>query len=293
MSRIYDCFTFFKELDILEIRLIELSDLVDYFVLVESTRTFTGNPKPLFYAEHRSRFAPFAEKIVHVVVDDMPTGTGVDAWVREVHQRNAIIRGLGRSEPLDYVIVSDVDEIPKATAVEHALTGKKERRVCFFYCDHYRYRLNLRATRRDDHLGPVMVMRKQFRRANDLRAFWPRSGASRLPAPLVRMWDVTRVRRKLGFWGIPQILPSAAWHFSYVGDSEFILDKLRAYSHQEYNIPEITAQLTEQDLADAIRQDRFLHQTECGFRVESLNDEYPKALRRHPERYRNLLLSDA
>jgi len=67
---IYDCFTFFNELDLLEIRLNVLKDVVDRFVLVEATQTFTGRPKPLYYKENAARFAAFADRIIHVVVDD-------------------------------------------------------------------------------------------------------------------------------------------------------------------------------------------------------------------------------
>jgi len=63
---------FFNELDILEIRLHELNDVVDYFVLVEATKTHSGLDKPLWFLEHRSRYNDFWRKIVHIVVDDMP-----------------------------------------------------------------------------------------------------------------------------------------------------------------------------------------------------------------------------
>ena len=46
-SLVYACFVFWKELDLLELRLHELDAVVDYFVLVEATHTFSGQPKPL------------------------------------------------------------------------------------------------------------------------------------------------------------------------------------------------------------------------------------------------------
>ena len=57
--KIYDCFTFFNELDLLEIRLNELNDVVDYFVIVEGKKTFQNNPKPLFLLENIDRFKKF------------------------------------------------------------------------------------------------------------------------------------------------------------------------------------------------------------------------------------------
>jgi len=73
----------------------------DRFVVVEATRTHSNVPKPLHFAENAARFAPFADKIVHVVVDDMPAHG--DAWTRENFQRNALVRGLRAAHPNDLV----------------------------------------------------------------------------------------------------------------------------------------------------------------------------------------------
>ena len=69
---VYDCFQFFNELDILKLRLHVLSDVVDRFVISESTVTFSGDPKPLFYEENKEQFQEFQDRIIHVVVDDTP-----------------------------------------------------------------------------------------------------------------------------------------------------------------------------------------------------------------------------
>ena len=122
----YDCFSFFNELDLLEIRLRTLSDVVDRFVLAESRYTHTGNPKPLYYQENAARFAAFADRIVHVVAPD-PDDLRYDAndqrpsWVRENAQRNATIDAiLPQLEDDDLLIVSDLDEIPAPDAVRAA-----------------------------------------------------------------------------------------------------------------------------------------------------------------------------
>ena len=96
-------FPFFKELEILEIRLRELWDLTDKFVLVESRKTHSGRDKPLFFADHRERFAPFMDKILHVVADPPDDA---EIWQRERFQRDAIERGLLDANPEDLIIVS-------------------------------------------------------------------------------------------------------------------------------------------------------------------------------------------
>lgn len=107
-KRIFDCFIFFNELDLLELRFAEHYDQVDFFVICELSSTFKGLPKPLLFRDNRSRYSPFLNKIRHVVVDDMPSSG--DAWGREFHQRSAIKRALGDLAPEDVVIVSDCDE---------------------------------------------------------------------------------------------------------------------------------------------------------------------------------------
>jgi beta-1,4-mannosyl-glycoprotein beta-1,4-N-acetylglucosaminyltransferase len=88
----YDCFTFFNELDLLEIRLHELCRVVDTFVLVEAPWTFQGDTKPLFFDENKRRFRRFLPQIRHIIVPNEPETN--DPWQREFHQRNCIRLGL-------------------------------------------------------------------------------------------------------------------------------------------------------------------------------------------------------
>ncbi len=109
---IYDCFLFFNEIQLLRLRLAELSPVVERFVLVEATRSFTGHPKPLHFENNRHLFEEHLEKICHIVVDDLPAKYE-SAWDMEAHQRNAILRGLTEANPDDIIAISDVDEIPR------------------------------------------------------------------------------------------------------------------------------------------------------------------------------------
>ena len=117
-----DSFGFFNELSTLNMRLHELNDFVDYFVLAESTVTFTGNPKPLFYKENKERFKAFHNKIIHIVIDDMPESN--DAWDRENHQRTCLKRAVSLVPDIcaeDIILVSDLDEIPNPKYLSRAL----------------------------------------------------------------------------------------------------------------------------------------------------------------------------
>jgi len=109
---IYDCFTFFNEIDILKIRLEILSPYVDRFIIVESPYTFRGEAKKLHFKERENEFEEYKDKIIYVVADNVPQYTGIGDWGIEIYQRNMISSGLYDCNPNDIVVISDVDEIP-------------------------------------------------------------------------------------------------------------------------------------------------------------------------------------
>lgn len=126
---IYDCFPFFNELDVLEIRLNVLYDTVDYFVITEADKTHTGRHKEYIFEQNKDRFAKFLDKIIYIKVDDFPdlenseTSSDGNKWLYENYQRDAIMRGLKDCKPDDVIIISDCDEIPNPEAVKKYKKG--------------------------------------------------------------------------------------------------------------------------------------------------------------------------
>lgn len=202
---VYDCFMFSNELDILEIRLNELDKVVDKFVLVESPTTIMGKPKPLYYELNKERYAKFKDKIIHIVVNDMPDG--VDQWPRERLQRDAIMRGLTNCKDDDIIIIADVDEIPSAKAVKKYNKGMGivsfEQMFCYYY-------LNCVADHKWDWAKITTY--------DKLKGLMP--GGVRYAQNTPKIED-------------------GGWHFSFVGGVDKIIEKIESYSHQEYNKPEI------------------------------------------------------
>ena len=92
--KIFDCFTFYNELDLLQIRLEELYDVVNHFVLVEATTTFTNRPKEMLFKQNRARYSKYLDKIIYVPVE-LPGSS--NAWDNERAQRNAILQEIGRA----------------------------------------------------------------------------------------------------------------------------------------------------------------------------------------------------
>jgi hypothetical protein len=210
MPKVIDCFTFYNEFKLLDLRLKELDQIVDQFVLVEATKTFTGQDKRLFFDEVKDRYNK--ARIIHVVVDDMPSDT--DAWGRERHQRNCISRGLDRIslKDDDIVVLTDVDEIPDSLALE--LVSK----ACIDDClvlemDFYYYNLNCKWE--DKWMHPKV---SNYGKCKE-------------------MGDFETMRR----WPCSMAIPHGGWHFSYFGDIDFIRNKIQSFSHQEYNTEEYTS----------------------------------------------------
>jgi hypothetical protein len=119
--KVYDCFTFFNELDLLEVRLNELDSIVDYFVIVEGTRTFQNNPKPMYYLDNIDRFAKFTHKIIRVEVSE--DQYGANPWDNENKSWNSISKGLHQANDGDIIMISALDEIPRNQSVLQAIQG--------------------------------------------------------------------------------------------------------------------------------------------------------------------------
>ena len=106
----WDCFLFFNELDLLELRLLTLDSVVDRFVVVESDITHSGRRKPLFFKDNRNRFSRWLHKIEHYVPKNHPVSS--DPWTNERWQRDRIADVL-RPSPQDIITYGDADEIPR------------------------------------------------------------------------------------------------------------------------------------------------------------------------------------
>ncbi len=204
--RLFDCFPFFNELDLLELRLSELDGVVDRFVLVEADFTHTGQPKPLYFAENRERFATWADKITHIVVSDDPGGF---AWRREFYQREVILRGLEECRPDDMILISDIDEIPRAEVAARLCDGHSDFDQFFApELGFYYYRLDLKA---------------------------PEPWRAVAAAPYHLLAGIgPNAARSLARQGVGQTIPNAGWHFTWMGDAARFLEKMRAYAHQEH-----------------------------------------------------------
>ena len=265
--KVYDCFTFFNEMDLLELRLNQMAPYVDVFVLVEAPVTFRGQAKPLHYADNRARFAPFADKIRHVVVPDMPAGE--EAWVRERFQRDCIRRGLHDAEPGDTVLVSDVDEIIRRPAVEAASSRAA---FCYLTLDLFYFYANWRATSPNGRL---------WTKAYAL-PYAAIAALECLSQPRER--DALEYLRDQALDPARAIVDHAGWHFSWTGGPQRLVAKMDAFSHGE----DAMQRWNDADaLAEAIANQRFFYDGEA---LENLNLSvgFPSFLRDNERRFQGL-----
>jgi len=123
--KIFDCFKFFNEIELLDLRLHVLGDLVDYFILVEANKTHTGKKKEFIFEHHKDKFKDYLDRIVYVKVEDLPDYSRDDIWLAENFQRNCISRGLHAAKNGDKIIVSDIDEIPNPSTIRSVLDSNK------------------------------------------------------------------------------------------------------------------------------------------------------------------------
>jgi len=200
---VYDCFPFFNELEVLDIRLSTMDKVADRFVIVEATRTHQNNPKPLYFKNNMHRYKKYLHKITHIVVDDYPA---TDSWSIERHQRDAIMRGLIHCNANDTIIISDCDEIPDPHKVMDYVNGK-DRTVKALSQKLYYYNFNTLAS---DPWNEAKIVGY-----SQLKALTP-----------------CGVR-----YSQCEIIPNAGWHFSYFKDIDGIVEKLNATAHAEYNTP--------------------------------------------------------
>jgi beta-1,4-mannosyl-glycoprotein beta-1,4-N-acetylglucosaminyltransferase len=216
-KKLVDAFTFYNELDMLYYRLNILDDIVDYFVLVESTRTHAGEVKPLYFQDNQERFLKFAHKIIHIIVDDLiiPDISNGEQWTNEKHQRNCIDLGIKelQLQSSDLIIISDLDEIPDPTTLILLKNSEQSIPYAALKQDFYYYNLNSKMNEIWYHSKVITYSEyiKMNSKPSDIRL----SNA-------------------------PLIIERGGWHLSYFGDVKFIQNKLFQFAHQEFNLPEIT-----------------------------------------------------
>lgn len=213
--KIYDCFLFFNENDLLEVRLNELNSIVDFFVIVESNVTFTKNGKGFLL--DKEILKKFSNKIIYIQNNDFIRSP--NPWETEKSQRNKISEGLNlpflpiKSQEEDLIILSDLDEIPKKNKVIEAFNEiyKNDKKYIRFVLNNYFYKFDNKMNPPDEWAGPIATKKKNI---------------------TMSMQELRSHLQKHEYFNIK----NAGWHYSYFyKDIKDIIKKIESYSHQEIN----------------------------------------------------------
>lgn len=271
--KIYDCFLFYNELDILEIRLKELYDIVDCFVIAESNLTFTGLPKEYTFEKNKERFAPYLDKIRHFKIEDGPDTT--DPWERERHQRRALGRGLTGVNPEDWVIISDADEVPRASLVQSVKNGEIDHRRILCFVPQFNFRLNyMKVVPNAKHSQMMFIKFKYF--------------------------TDTYTERKYSFFWVPKpedtvAVDHAGWHFTFFGNDAHCLKKIGSYSHTEANTENVRNNFNiENMIKNRHGFDVFNNPNDNEtFEPVIIDDYFPKAVYQDQQRWQSMIIPNA
>ena len=228
---------FFDEEMLLSLRLKTLNKYIEKFIIVESKYTHSGDKKKLIF--DINKYAEFKNKINYVVTDNFAEGIEtinsdddenkknikyiMNALKRENYQRDKITDGLRDASPNDWVIISDLDEIPNLDKINFTTINKK---IIFFKQRVFYYKLNLEL--KNIHwIGSKAVQKK-----NLISPQWLRN----IKDKIYPKWRLDIIFSKKKYNNI-FCVDDGGWHFSYIKKPEDIEKKLKSYlHHREYDL---------------------------------------------------------
>ena len=229
--KIFDCFMYFDEEVVLDVRLNTLNKFVDYFVIVESKFTHKGDPRDLKF--NHKKFGKFKNKIIYIVYEQEPKEIEIvnsndseneksrkyifNAIYRENGQRNHIEKGLEHAKQNDIILISDVDEIPNLLNISFDKINEK---IILFKQDMFYYKFNLYLP------DLIWTGTKGCRKKYLINPQWLRNVKDR-KYPFYR---IDTIFSKNKYKSIKYI-NDGGWHFTNIKTAKEIEHKLRSYLH--------------------------------------------------------------
>jgi beta-1,4-mannosyl-glycoprotein beta-1,4-N-acetylglucosaminyltransferase len=285
--KIYDSFLFFNELDILELRLNILDPYVDKFVILESNTTFSGLAKPFNFENNKQRFSKFLDKIIYIKHDkdfndyqNLPLHANPinkeeemvniihnntnnatciinweKQWCREWIQREYMKLGHIDCDNNDIVMISDVDEIPNPKVLEKIPEFFQPEKIYRCLCNMYYYYFNVL---KETNWRGTIISTAGFIKNKNLN-------------DIKNLQDCMLIER-------------GGWHFSFMGGVEMIKEKIKSYSHQEYNTPQVM-----QNIADNVENNTDVLLRGQHLQTVPIDSTYPEYLLQNIDKYKHLI----
>jgi beta-1,4-mannosyl-glycoprotein beta-1,4-N-acetylglucosaminyltransferase len=229
--KIFDCFMYFDEEQILDLRLNVLNEYVDYFVIIESIYNHKGEKRDLLF--NKKKFQKFNDKIIYLIYNKIPELVEsindsdhekekdrkyiMNALYRENEQRNFISEGLINADKNDLILISDVDEIPKLSSLN---LNNIKNEIILFKQDMFYYKYNLTLPNYK-WTGTKAVKKKRL-----ISPQWLRNIKDRKYS-FYRIDTLISDKKYMNI----KIINDGGWHFSNIKSPEMIEHKLRSYLH--------------------------------------------------------------
>ena len=263
---IFDCFQYFNEDHIADLRFNILDEYVDFFVVVESTVNHQGQTRKLHF--DKNKYKKFQNKIVYIEVDDTPDNikkphTGGESLV-EQHQRNSIMKGLNKSQDNDLIILSDVDEIPDL----NKLKVFDKNKYAVFSQKMFMYKLNLLNLNENNWHGSKICLKKNLKSPQWLR---------NLKFKKYPFWRIDKQKNL-------QIIDNGGWHFAYLQDVKNISKKIKSFAHGEFNKAEI---VSEKNIELKINQGEDVLGRGYKIKKIEIDSSYPKYIINNKDKLKN------
>lgn len=274
---IYDCFPYFNEDLLLELRLNYLNEIVDKFIIIEANQTFSGIPKKQNF--DINKFKEFKNKIIYVFLEDFPKSE--DPWVLENYQRNYahdVLKQINAQDD-DIIILSDLDEIPNIGAVKEYINDPYG--VGFFVQKFYNYYINLQNISDKDWVKAKIFQYKEFNRPAEIEPIDKFNMC--MPFAYNKTNTGTRIRLKL----FERIFLDGGWHFSWLGGAEKIKYKLECFAHQEWNREDI-ANLDY--ITNCLKNQKCVVPENYQYEKVEVDETYPKYILDNIDKFREHIL---
>ncbi len=259
---IYDCFQYFNEDHIVDLRLNILDKYVDYFVISESTKTHQGNSKKINFDV--KNFSKFKNKIIFIIAD-YKDKIGFDKHIGgespiEQHQRNSLIEGIKQATPEDLILLSDSDEIPDLTKLSEINDQKK---FIAFSQKMFMYKLNLQNLDESNWIGTRITKKKNIKSMQGLR---------NIKFKNYPFWRLDKMNQ--------QII-NGGWHFSYMQTPSQILNKIKSFSHGEFNNDKID----EKNISEKIINNEDIFGRKIKLKKINIDGSYPEYIIQNKNKY--------
>ncbi len=294
--KIFDCFMYYNEDTILDLRLNYLNHFVDHFVIVESTFNHRGEKKKLNF--DINKFSNFKKKIKYFILDDQPKNIDkiknedteqeksvkyiLNGYKRDHFQRNYILNGINDADPEDLIIISDIDEIPNLNKINIDAVKNKliffNQKMCYYKFNLYQKNYNWTGT-------------KACKKKNLISPQWLRD----IKTKKYPIWRLDALFSKKKYSDI-YFVKNGGWHFSYLNTPKLIEEKLRSYTHhREYDlnplgISNIEKKIKNRESIYNLCVDQRKNQFSKGVKLDILNiNELPEYIGNNYEKFKEWL----